>query len=241
MLIQNTDTWLEQRDIGSVKELRTLNPPFKRAFFKPAQNRRPGAVVANEYIAFKLAQLLKIPAAEIQVHQFDGIDGYISHAIEDAEPWTSFPFRQEARDYLTDPTIFSKIFVFDFWIRHVDRHDGNIVFRRREDKYEIFLIDNEHCLCGADQPDPTPDFENFPEVFRIAEHRTLIRRDEVMDFANKVQGRDLSSTIKLIDEFAAHCPQHINANQVNFVKDFITRRASMIQSEIKKLYESGAL
>jgi hypothetical protein len=45
----------------------------------------------------------------------------------------------------------------------------------------------------------------------------------------------------LIDEFAAHCPQHINANQVNFVKDFITRRASMIQSEIKKLYESGAL
>ncbi len=241
--IRNQDDWIEVRDIGNVKAIKTLNAPHKYGYFKRA-DKIQGPGVANEYLASKLAKLLGIPTALIQIHTLGGVNGYISHAHEYAESWSAFPDKPTAREHLSDPAVFSKIFVFDYWIRHVDRHDGNLAFVKNGESgtYDVYLIDNEHCMCGVGDNAPNEnELEDFPDVFRMQNHTDLINKTEVYEFIEHVLNVDKNAIVKLIDEFLLECPEHFDENKAEYIKKFILVRKDKLREEIDKLYQSGRI
>lgn len=155
------------KDWKPVRKLsRTLGPVWvvtrstsnsrEKGFFKiPPQNPRYHVKhsLANELIASRLAKLLGLNAAEVELAEVNGRLGVVS-VVQPAPGhynWNQLGRRVNGSifKHLTNPEQILQTFVFDIWICNVDRHGGNIVTIPRGKKYSFYLIDHGIALLGA--------------------------------------------------------------------------------------------
>ncbi len=233
----NTEVWQEFGDVGSIKKLiKGEGSEQKVAFFK-ALSRRPGPTGANEYISYKLASLLDFPAAPIQLIKFGDQDGCLSLEIGNSNPWQAFPDKENAKNFFEDNTIFAKIIAFDYWVMHRDRHAGNLMFQPRENgKYQLYMIDHEHCLYSAEAAPPgnPEDFSNILKLKELA--KQLGSLDELLVEARKIEQLENDTIAEIVDQFLAGAPAFLTQGQAQVIKDLLFRRKSILVSKLTECY-----
>lgn len=155
--------WLVKRNIRGGQQ--------QRGYFKygTRRNRKlAGNVPANEYLAYRLAQRIGLPVAELEWAKINGKTGLVSkvYPARRLYSWNQF-IRRKGVDFaiqkLNDPGQLLQTFVFDIWICNVDRHGGNLIVYPRGDGYSFYLIDHGLALSGAlnwrRTPWPSPYWE----------------------------------------------------------------------------------
>lgn len=142
---------------------RVINEQGEQGFFKfayPSQWYDAGPIVGNEWIAKKLADLLHLPCANLQIADIqDGADtlhGIVSlprHGVH-ITSWNRAPTIVHA-----DPFRYVKHFdrllsviVFDIWLTNIDRGSGkNIMIYEHKQHFHWYLIDHAYCAYGCDR------------------------------------------------------------------------------------------
>lgn len=142
-----------------------------RGYFKFSTRRnskRAGNVPANEYLAYRLAQRIGLPVAQLEWAKIKGKTGIVSevYPVRRLYNWNQYIQRKgvaQAIDNLEDPGQLLQTFVFDIWICNVDRHGGNLIVYPSGDSYRLYLIDHGLTLSGAltwrRTPWPSPYWE----------------------------------------------------------------------------------
>lgn len=120
-------------------------------------------ILANDYIANKLAEYLKLPVAEGQIiylsqeviDQIPVIENY------DIQPGMHFgcifyknkerPTRPERNQKCINLNEMPGIIVFDHWVRNRDRADNqwNLIVDIREDDNKLYMIDHGGCFFSS--------------------------------------------------------------------------------------------
>lgn len=120
-----------------------------------------GPLIANEWIAAKLAERLGFPVGELQLATVIGPDGIaqsgvVSVSVKASEivTWGKLDqkVRRNAERYVKHVDKLRMVVVFDAWITNVDRAAGrNLILYRNETgkKYYWYLIDHGLTLCGS--------------------------------------------------------------------------------------------
>ena len=209
-----------------------------RAYFKPS-NKSPGPICANEYLTSKLAELLGIPCARVQLYKLvEGDttkDGYISHWVDGSNRWTD----DVGRDKLQDITAFSHLFCFDSWVHHLDRSGQNLVHTREGEVYALHLIDNESALYGTsdNQPEYSADSFDCSENIRLTNPKSLVTKDELSNFATTIQDLDDDDIVNMVSEFRNGAPDFLTADQAQYIITKLTRRKSLLVQQICEWYD----
>jgi hypothetical protein len=130
---------------GYFKFLRSHNIPYA------------GPMVANEMIATHLGQLVKVPMHELEYATVNGVDGIVSVVknVPTLTRWDQLPSDVVANipKYFKSPKHLINMFVFDVWTCNTDRGTNKNIIVYKENhhsKYQIYLIDHNHCLHDAD-------------------------------------------------------------------------------------------
>ncbi len=233
----NTDIWREITEIsqGVKKLVKGEADEQKLAYFKTL-SRREGPSGANEYIVYRLAKFLNLPVANIQLIKFNQNDGMLSLEIVNANPWQVFPDKNQARQYLEDESIISKIIVFDLWVRNKDRHDRNLVFQQcSKEKYQIYMIYNEHCLFGFQQAPPAP-LDDYEDIIRIPELVKNVTEAELINTVSEIQKIPDNQIADLIDNFRQSAPAYLNEAQAIVIKTLLLSRKAQLEIKVKEWY-----
>jgi hypothetical protein len=161
MVGMQAETWMPvrklYRKLGPVwvvkrkKDGRTQMGYFK---FPCKQNQyRVGNLIVNEMISFRLAKLLGLNVAEVELAEIDGKQGIVSIVKPAASHFTWLQFQRRLSrspvSYLRQPEQLRRTFVFDVWICNVDRHGGNLITFPKGDRFDFYLIDHGVSLLGA--------------------------------------------------------------------------------------------
>ncbi|MGO0061419.1 HipA family kinase [Brevibacillus fluminis] len=120
-----------------------------------------GPLIANEWIAAKLAARLGLPAAELQLATVAGPDGVartgvvsVSVQAREVVMWRQLPeeIRQRAKRHIKHVDLLRMVVVFDAWITNIDRAAGKnmMLYRNNPDEpYDWYLIDHGLTLYGS--------------------------------------------------------------------------------------------
>ncbi|MET3288886.1 UNVERIFIED_CONTAM: hypothetical protein ABID98_001456 [Brevibacillus sp. OAP136] len=120
-----------------------------------------GPLIANEWIAAKLATRLGLPSAELQLATVVGPDGIahigvvsVSVQANEVVMWRQLPeeIRLHAKRHIKHVDLLRMVVVFDAWITNIDRAAGKnmILYRNSPDEaYDWYLIDHGLTLHGS--------------------------------------------------------------------------------------------
>lgn len=187
---------------------RSGNRRQQQGFFKlPPQNPNYNVKhsLANEIIAYRLAKLLGLNAAEVELAELGGRIGVVS-VVQPAS--RHYSWNQLGRKlngsiikHIDDPAQILQAFVFDIWICNVDRHGGNIVTIPNGQKYSFYLIDHGLALLGA------ISFRGVPWHSSYWNHVSRYNRHYIRGIRSHIHSfQQLEPFIERI--------QHIPANQI---------------------------
>ncbi|MCF6093325.1 hypothetical protein L1765_04855 [Microaerobacter geothermalis] len=115
-----------------------------------------GPMVANEMIAVKLGELVKLPMHKLEYATVNGMEGVVSIVknVPFLTRWDQLPNHvyENIPKYFKSPKHLINMFVFDVWTCNTDRgtNKNMIVYKdETHPKYQIYLIDHNHCLHDA--------------------------------------------------------------------------------------------
>lgn len=235
----NTEIWNEFKTTDSgVKILVTGEADgLKSAFFKNHSRRANSPIIFNEYLAYKLASLLKYSVPKVQFLRFGQELGIISFNIPESAPFQGFP-KDNLLNILEDKNVFAKIAAFDMWIKSTDRHDRNTIVQHVGiDKYRIFMIDHEHSLYGAEQNQP--NILDFTNIIKIDNFKSYVLSEEILlEEANKIQVLDDIDIINLIDSVKNNSDGLLTEDCANIIRDLLISRKPMLQKKLREWYNS---
>ncbi|MEH7223928.1 HipA family kinase [Bacillus sp. JJ1566] len=178
----------------------------------------PGTrTLVNEYVAGKLAELLKLPVTPFR-------KVYISQEFIDSYPSLSSKFSsgiQFASLYLEDTIYLPKnmeldeeikirnceqlagVIAFDYWVGNVDRNRKNLLLKRlNQSDYQFYMIDHGHCFNQANWTVDT--FQELPIMsssWRKAHkiYMSLLQKKEgIFTYVKRINEVPLSSIQRII-------------------------------------------
>jgi hypothetical protein len=135
-----------------------------RYVVKLMNNEQGPGVLANEYIAFRLAKLLNLPAAEYKIVNISSelVDVFpaLTKLKVPAGPHIGCQYAEQAMtlEYENEVNLsvchnikdMAGMIVFDHWIMNWDRYvtGANLLFLK--DTTELLMIDHSNAFCGPD-------------------------------------------------------------------------------------------
>ncbi|UFJ42660.1 hypothetical protein LOK74_09275 [Brevibacillus humidisoli] len=144
------------RKLGPVWVVRRTHHNHKQTgYFKfPTRRNRKyvGNLIANELISYRLAKLIDLNVANVELAKIRGRRGVVSIArpARHLYSWNRLHrMKGSAIHHLDHPEQLLRTFVFDVWICNVDRHGGNLITFPRGKRYGFYLIDHGLALDGA--------------------------------------------------------------------------------------------
>ncbi len=245
----NTDSWTQygpERKSGVLNLIRDSNDvgQIMACWFKYPLSEESGPIPANEFIACRLGELLRLPVAKIQFKEFTDKQGSISLSVA-PEPlkWATFPYKTKLPVYLDDYDSLAKIVVFDVWINNTDRNADNLLYSQVEDKrkkYRLHLIDHGHALYGPSKaPSPMDDF-NFPAHVMLPELMALFEHgidffDEAIQAIQHVTDAQIAKIIDMVPG------QYLSLEQREHIKNMLSYRRENLYNRIEeKCRSTGA-
>jgi hypothetical protein len=197
--------WVVTRNQGDRKQKGFFKAPPKRHKYR-VEN-----LLANELISCRLAKLLHLNVAEVELAKIGGKRGVVSIVQPAARhySWNQLGRRLNGSivKHLDDPKQLLQTFVFDIWICNVDRHGGNIVTIPAGGKYSFYLIDHGLSLLGARTfkrvPWKSPYWNRVSKYNRhyVSGLRSYIHAyDQLEPFVRRIQNIPASQIRDVIDE-----------------------------------------
>jgi hypothetical protein len=242
--------WLIERTGSSTDE------PIERGYFKFATSETQkyiGALAATELIAYRLANVLNLPAAKVKFVRVGKQLGAVS-LIKPVQPlyhWRQLNSRilHHIPDYIINPERLLKTFVFDIWICNFDRHGGNIIVYPVDQKYDFYLIDHGLSLAGAlqrtrfrwDHPfwDQKASFKQFylkgtRNYIRSYEQlEPYVREIQNIEFKNKGEKNIPVTTITSIIDSIPHLI--LSSETKTILKKFLFHRQQKLPELVERL------
>lgn len=145
---------------------------------KLMNNQQGKGVLVNEYIAFRLAKLMNLPAAEYKIVHISSelIDMFpaLKKLNVPEGPHIGCLFAEQAVTLKNQVNLsicknietISGMIVFDYWIMNWDRYvtGANLLFL--QDTKRLLLIDHANAFCGPEwDTDELEENKNFVEVY----------------------------------------------------------------------------
>jgi hypothetical protein len=220
---------------------------IERGYFKfatPKSQKYIGPLAATELIAYRIANLLNLPAAEVKLVSVEDQLGSVS-LIKPVQPlyhWRHLSSRilHHIPDYIINPERLLKTFVFDIWICNFDRHGGNMMAYPVSEKYDFYLIDHGLSLAGvlqrANFPWDHPFWERKPSFrgFYLKGTRKYIRSyDQLEPYVKEIQNIPPLTLEEILDT----TPQSILPSETKTImKKFLFHRQQKLPELVKRLF-----
>jgi hypothetical protein len=250
--------WIFVRTISSRKEFGTVwrvkrrnghNGKLQIGYFKftNVENEEYiGPLVANELISYRLAKLLNLKVANVELTYIGGRFGIIS--IKKRKRVCEWEFlntnvHQDPFTYLVKPGQLFKTFIFDTWICNVDRHSGNLIVYPVGGKYNFYLIDHGLSLGGAIQSRRVP--WDDPYWDDISRYRPRFVRGLLDCIYNYEQLRPYIEEIEalppyVIEEAVNSVPSKIlSVKQKQIFKNFLFHRQWNLRYMVRRWLDRG--
>jgi hypothetical protein len=197
--------WVVTRDQGDSRQKGFFKSPPKRHKYR-VEN-----LLANELISCRLAKLLNLNVAEVELAKMGEKTGIVSIVQPAARHYSWNQLGRKLNGsvvkHLNDPKQLLQTFVFDIWICNVDRHGGNIVTVPEVGKYSFYLIDHGLSLLGARTfnrvPWTSPYWNRVSKYNRhyVSGLRSYIHAyDQLEPFVRKIRNIPASQICGVIDE-----------------------------------------
>ncbi len=234
----NTESWreLKQTDSGVKVLVSGDENNLHSVYFKNVNRWGGSPTIFNEYIAFRLGKILAFPLPKIQFLKFGDELGIISFNMPESNPWQAFASKDNATSLLEDPNVFSKVAVFDLWVKNIDRHDRNLIIQNVAiNKYKIYMIDHEHCLYGADNNPPNKD--DFGNIIKIENFKSYVPSIESLtNEVTKISAVSDDEIKGLIDEVKRNSDGQFQDDHAKIMKDLLLYRKGILQVKVEEWY-----
>lgn len=233
--------WLIERRAGNLTGVN-----IERGYFKFATSKTQkyiGSLAATELMAYRFANLLNLPAAEVKLVSVGDQLGAVS-LIKPVQPlyhWGHLTSHilHHIPDYIMNPERLLKTFVFDIWICNFDRHGGNLIVYPVGEKYDFYLIDHGLSLAGALQRTRFPwdhpfwDRKASFKRFYLKGARNYIRSyDQLEPYIKEIQNIP-PSTIKGVIDAIPHLTLSLETKTI--LKKLLFHRQQKLPELVKRL------
>lgn len=245
-LINTDQRWLEidpnQRMQGRNSARQVKNSSNEVAFFKTP----PPHVLANEVLAYVIADKLNLPCAVVKfakLFESGGSPqiGVLSFRVTGFEPieWPLVPaeIRAKPKKYIMNLNDLAKIAIFDIWCYNTDRSTANLIISRKEEwpgKFTVYMIDHEESLYGSAEPcnrhEGDGAWQDITRFLNVPELKETVKFSEVLDFINEIEGvsdEELKSMMALIPN------EYYNPNQAEIVFNILQKRRNSLRAIVE--------
>ncbi|OEH86547.1 hypothetical protein BHU72_13135 [Desulfuribacillus stibiiarsenatis] len=241
-----------KESVGTVWYVSHVDPTNKRGYFKfpTAKSKKySGPLSANEYIAYKLANLAKLPVATVELQTINEQLGTVSikHSANRLLNWTNLYSQFNSKNifnHIYKPERLVKMFVFDIWILNIDRNNRNIILYRKalDDRssslnatniFNFYLIDHGLSLLGAiawKKRAATSTYWNRVAKYNnrylnglptyLLKHKSLLRK-----YANMLQKIPNDHVSKIIEDTPDTL---LTSHEKSLLKKFLINRKSLL-------------
>jgi hypothetical protein len=252
-----------RRTLGTVwlVERKVMSPTgydIERGYFKFANVKTQkyiGPLAATELIAYRLAQVINLPVAEIRLVKVGEQIGAVS-LIKQAQPlyhWRQLSSRvlHDIPNLIKDSERLLNAFVFDIWICNFDRHGRNAIAYSTGDKYDFYLIDHGLSLAGALQRvknpwnDPFWDNKVSFKYLKGTRHyiksydrlEPYVKQIQNIQFKNMEEDKSLTSITSIVDSIPHHfLPSKTKTILKNFLFHRQQKLPEIVQRVVKKRF-----
>lgn len=198
------------------KKSRSLNPVWivtrskkgkeQKGYFKfpTKENRkRVGPLLANEVISYRLAKILNLNVAKVELVKIRGKQGVVSIVRPAQRHYNWIQLGNKLSNSIIkridNPKQLLKTFVFDIWICNIDRNGENIVTFPVGNKYGFYLIDHGTSLLGAMK------WRNIPWYSPYWNHVARYNRQYIRGLPSYISSyKQLSPFVKQIKNIPAY-------------------------------------
>lgn len=241
--------WLVERKVRSV-----TGDYIERGYFKFAKVKTQkyiGPLAATELIAYRLAQLINLPVAEIRLVKVGEQIGAVSltKQAKSLYHWSQLSSRvlHDIPNYIVDPERLLKAFVFDIWICNFDRHGRNAIAYSMGDKYDFYLIDHGLSLAGALQrvknPWDDPFWDNKVSFKYLKGTREYIKSyDRLEPYVKQIENISQISITSMVNSIPN---KFLPSETKTILKKFLFHRQQklpeIVQRVVRKRFTSSLL
>jgi hypothetical protein len=242
--------WLVERKVSNGS-----SNNIERGYFKFAKGKTQkyiGPLAATELIAYRLAHLINLPAAEIRLAKVGDQLGAVS-LVKQARRlyhWRQLSSRvlHDIPNNFRDPERLMKTFVFDIWIFNCDRHGRNAIAYSTDNKYDFYLIDHGLSLAGAlrrvTNPWDDPFWDNKVSFKYLKGIRPYIKSyDRLEPFVKEIQNIKFQNTEEdksqpSITSIVDSIPHHFLPSETKTIlKKFLFHRQQKLPEIVQRVVQ----